>query len=133
MDLICSRCQETKPAEAFSKNLRNSRGYQYHCKACNSEVSKLYRSTKREEVNAKHQARVKKKRLEQYGGGELKDSCEICGTTEKLCIDHCHASKKFRGTLCTRCNTGLGMFRDSAEFLRIAATYLETHELKLVD
>lgn len=50
--------------------------------------------------------------------------CMICKSTKRLCIDHCHSSGKIRGILCSKCNTGLGMFRDSPEFLTKAAEYL---------
>lgn len=55
----------------------------------------------------------------------LPEGCEICGAKEKLCYDHCHASGEHRGWLCDRCNTGLGNFRDTPEFLKLAAAYLE--------
>lgn len=50
--------------------------------------------------------------------------CAICGSTQRLCIDHCHASLKIRGLLCSKCNTGLGMFRDNPIFLKRAADYI---------
>lgn len=56
-------------------------------------------------------------------------TCELCGGPPNgrgsLCLDHCHASGKFRGWLCSRCNTGLGIFRDSTELLYRAAAYLD--------
>ena len=51
-------------------------------------------------------------------------SCEICGDAKNLNVDHCHATKKIRGILCTKCNTGLGFFRDSLERLNAAIKYL---------
>lgn len=58
--------------------------------------------------------------------------CAICGAPEPgglykpLHIDHCHASKKVRGLLCTNCNRGLGYFGDDPSRLRIAATYVSS-------
>ena len=40
-------------------------------------------------------------------------------------IDHCHASGKFRGLLCSSCNLALGKVFDSPETLRRLAAYLE--------
>lgn len=60
---------------------------------------------------------------------QLLAHCEICGTTERLCWDHDHAADEpeYRGTLCSECNTGLGMFRDRPDLLLAAAEYLATH------
>lgn len=52
--------------------------------------------------------------------------CEIC--KEELTrphVDHCHKTGKVRGVLCSRCNTGLGMFRESLDIFLMAITYLE--------
>lgn len=67
--------------------------------------------------------------LKQAGG------CAICGSngsekrkhaTKYLAVDHCHETGKVRGLLCTTCNTGIGMFKDSPSLLRLAAAYLST-------
>lgn len=59
--------------------------------------------------------------------------CRLCGSTDRLVIDHDHAccsgrrscGKCVRGRLCHSCNQGLGMFRDDPELLVAAALYLE--------
>lgn len=59
--------------------------------------------------------------------------CAICGMVENvverrkettLCVDHCHDTGKVRGLLCSKCNTALGLFRDSPDLLRKAIDYL---------
>lgn len=76
--------------------------------------------------------------LEQYhvmhdGQGGL---CAICrqpetiidrktGKLRMLSVDHHHASGVIRKLLCTRCNQGIGNFRESLEFLKQAANYLD--------
>lgn len=52
-------------------------------------------------------------------------TCAICGSGANLVVDHCHVAKKIRGVLCGACNSGLGMFRDSPEFLTAAIAYVE--------
>lgn len=55
---------------------------------------------------------------------QLLDHCEICGTKENLCWDHSHITGKFRGTLCSKCNTAIGMFSDDPQRCMEAALYL---------
>ena len=57
--------------------------------------------------------------------------CLICnkGFDEaKPHIDHNHTTGKVRGILCSNCNTGLGMFRDSTLNLANAIVYLKESE-----
>jgi len=48
----------------------------------------------------------------------------ICGSQEKLVVDHNHNTNKVRGLLCNHCNRGLGHFRDNTETLLKAIDYL---------
>mgnify|MGYP001588323314 CR=1 FL=1 len=62
--------------------------------------------------------------LSAQGGG-----CAICGLNpneegRKLSTDHDHVSGRVRGILCTRCNSGIGMFRDRPDLLALAIRYL---------
>jgi hypothetical protein len=52
------------------------------------------------------------------------NKCAICGSTDRLVIDHCHSTMKLRGILCSKCNQGLGLFTDSIEKLQGAIDYL---------
>lgn len=51
--------------------------------------------------------------------------CAICKNKVKLFIDHDHINKKFRGLICHKCNTGLGMFCDNVDYLKEAIKYLK--------
>lgn len=62
-----------------------------------------------------------------------KGKCAIClkpeprkfsGKPARLSLDHDHESGEPRGLLCTRCNTGLGMFRDKTSLCIAAWRYL---------
>lgn len=43
--------------------------------------------------------------------------------------DHDHKTGLFRGVLCSSCNTGIGMFRDSPRIMYAAIHYLEQHAM----
>lgn len=63
--------------------------------------------------------------LDKQGGG-----CAICGTKDwgkrnRPCVDHDHATGRVRGLLCINCNTGIGMFDDDPDRMRLAIRYLE--------
>jgi hypothetical protein len=63
--------------------------------------------------------------------------CDICdelephktklGARKALALDHCHKTNRRRGRLCSRCNTGLGFFRDDPGLLLNAMEYLRRH------
>ena len=53
--------------------------------------------------------------------------CELCGDEQShrlLALDHCHITKKFRGWLCDKCNSGLALLGDTRAALDRAAKYL---------
>lgn len=50
---------------------------------------------------------------------------EKCSTKKDFAVDHCHDTGKIRGLLCKDCNIGIGMFKDSIEFIKAAKEYLE--------
>lgn len=55
--------------------------------------------------------------------------CAICKEINddgrSLAVDHDHYTGKVRGLLCTRCNLGLGFFKDEIRLLAEAIVYLE--------
>lgn len=61
------------------------------------------------------------------------NKCAICNsvgvnnsriTSGKLFIDHCHATGKIRGLLCSKCNHGIGLLNDDVDLLHKAINYL---------
>lgn len=76
--------------------LREEQGY--CCKLCGRHES---------EIRPKKRTRIK---------GRAIDS---------LVVDHCHDTGAIRGLVCTKCNNGLGAFRDDPALLRKGILYLE--------
>jgi hypothetical protein len=56
-----------------------------------------------------------------------KGICDICKNVDVICHDHCHVTGLWRGGLCRKCNSGLGMFKDSIKNLMSAIDYLKFH------
>lgn len=128
----CNTCHKTKPITAFEwqKNRPNPRKKCQECRHKERDYEKeyAYRNKKRkqkywEDPDAARRAWEKSK----YGVCKEDfqySCCWICGSTQKLCIDHCHNSNEVRGLLCVRCNTALGMFGDNTVSLHRAIEYL---------
>jgi hypothetical protein len=58
--------------------------------------------------------------------------CECCGKPpgkRKLHLDHDHTNGRFRGWLCVRCNTGIGLLGDSRDGILNAFRYFNRVEL----
>ena len=115
--LTCTKCKESKPgsSEYFPLHNKKRNGLDSWCRAC--------RATYRNGINrGKFRSVISDEALK-----SLKQSvtqCVICGTEEKLVVDHSHVTGEVRGLLCNHCNRGLGHFRDDPMLLEFAAQYL---------
>lgn len=115
--LTCTKCRKDKQANLrhFPPNSRKKNGLDSWCRQCRSDYRKATRMPQGVADIASFQ---EARRLLE---------CIICGESQKLqlAIDHDHKTGRVRGALCSRCNLGLGHFRDDPELLRLAALYLE--------
>lgn len=55
-------------------------------------------------------------------------SCEICGSTDDICMDHCHETNAFRGWLCRACNLRVGRPHVNYELRQRILAYLEAFQ-----
>lgn len=138
----CYRCKEEKSLDSFYRH--KTYGHRYECKMCTSKQARAYAKGNPEKARAWNRASYKRngrvwdmKRhygvtLEQYSAmySQQAGLCKICLNVEKvsnkrLAIDHCHATGKVRGLLCSSCNNGLGRFKDNVASLENAIKYLK--------
>lgn len=90
--------------------------YMRRWRAENAEWSELARSCRKRGIT-----------IDQYHAkAEAQDfMCAICGDdVRRLVIDHDHKTGKVRGLLCSNCNTGIGLLRESQSVLRSAEQYI---------
>jgi hypothetical protein len=92
------------------------------CKACQKQKCSEWQKGHRQRTAEKRAAK-----LEQAAGRLKPAACEICGGSGRICFDHDHTTGKFRGWLCSHCNSILGLVDESAERLLKLALYLEQH------
>lgn len=107
----CPSCNSVKEREAFSKESKRKDGLQSKCKSC----FQIYQRAHKYGIS---ETQYRALLTHQQG------LCAICHKDRDLVVDHNHDTGKVRGLLCHRCNTGLGHFEDSVEFIRAAEGYL---------
>lgn len=52
-------------------------------------------------------------------------TCEICGQSGKMCLDHCHEKNVFRGWICDDCNVAMGKVKDDIGILSAMIEYIK--------
>jgi len=141
-DKTCSRCKILKPASSFN---REGEGLRSWCRECNikylqelkakdpekyrqqrREAQRRYYAKNAEKSKAKHILRNYGLTLEEYNEimSRNEGMCVICNEKPATHLDHCHKTLKWRGGLCSNCNTGLGQFQDRIDLLEAAIRYL---------
>jgi uncharacterized C2H2 Zn-finger protein len=115
----CYECEIEKPVESFGLNKNKHDSLNHRCRAC---------------CNTRGLKRFRRKNygINDWDVNELLKAqdfkcpiCDIILTKQEACIDHCHKTSKIRGALCRRCNSALGMLKDSIERVQKALDYLK--------
>lgn len=155
MNQLCRICKLEKDLNDFHKDSSKVNGHRNICKKCYKlytsredvrnrrleyhkkydlifkEKRKEYRDRTKEKAKERSRKHSLKKKYnlteEQYTEMCIKQNnrCLICSEEANLVVDHSHLTSEIRGLLCTKCNTGLGMFRDNTLFLESAINYLK--------
>jgi hypothetical protein len=122
----CNTCGVWKPIEDYTPRKQRKGAPISDCRPCMAERCRNYNRTP-EGRSVKHARKYGvplgwyEETLAAQGG-----ACAIClRPSEKLHVDHCHASGQVRGLLCFECNTGLGKFADNIASLERAIEYLK--------
>lgn len=117
----CWKCKYKMELIFFAKN-------QGICKKCRARE---YYANKNKHYKSSDNSRC----LRLYGITRIEYDLKVasqngkCGEVPKnpLHLDHCHVSGNLREMLCSKCNQGLGLFRDNVELLNKAIKYLKKH------
>ena len=146
----CSKCKEEKEPTEFYKRSKNGK-LRSICKECTNNDAREWQSRNRDKVvksvrkwESKNKDKVKeydrRKNLKAKYGITLEfleglrtgqgSKCKVCNLHEDsldrpLVVDHNHKTGEVRGLLCHKCNTGLGLLKDSPRILKQALEYLE--------
>lgn len=130
---VCTKCKEAKPLKSYHKNVITGRGTR--CKPCIVESRKIKLKKNPDQVENVRLLKAYGITLNTYRNmlKEQDGLCSICGTeadkvlNKKLYVDHDHDTSVVRGLLCSNCNTGIGLLKDSSECVTKAAEYLIKH------
>jgi hypothetical protein len=85
-------------------------GRRWRCRTLTNETSRVGRYRRKYGIDIKNT--------------EIKP-CQLCGGTTKIAYDHSHKTGEFRGWLCMKCNTALGLVNDDIILLKKMIIYLE--------
>lgn len=117
---VCARCG---PVEMAKKNAKRANGTPYVkwiCGVARREQRYPQRRDRTKEISSSGHGLTRGEAIE----FKLGKSCEICGSTDRLAVDHCHETGVIRGVLCFNHNAALGLFRDNIKDLQAAIEYL---------
>ena len=119
----CTKCGQSLSESCFHKRTYKSGkvGLQPRCKTCQHKGRNKYY---KKHSSIQRQLGLTDKQIEQLiAPGECANPA--CRSKDRrLCIDHCHDTKKPRGLLCHQCNTALGLLGDNVQVILGLSQYL---------
>lgn len=151
MTRVCLNCKETKPLSAvyFHRQASGRAGFRSICKPCamsrkpkwsekdNERCKALYVSSPRYRWSKLEAGLRKSYGIDSEDWARMfekqKGCCGICldrlvVNNDRLThVDHNHTTGKVRELLCRKCNSFIGLARESAKILKSALAYLERH------
>lgn len=115
---ICNICNKEKPLTQYHR--KGAGRFQNNCKTCRNALVRDKRSNNEDyrlsriTYNKRYYAKSYGITLEEYDE-IISRGCEVCGSFDKPCVDHDHATGKVRGCLCNSCNLSLGRLNDDPD------------------
>ena len=147
---VCFSCQEKElsltPKEGEFKTVEERRAYRRQWAANNRDKVSSYAEKHNwfsltDEQRERKSKKAKIRHLERKYGMTQADwdamyaaqggVCAICkvpgrvGKHGKLAVDHCHATGRVRGLLCTPCNVSIGILGETPEQWEVVLKYLK--------
>lgn len=143
----CNTCGKILEVENFQK--QNTKiGYRGSCKFCRHQNDRkkeaktfLNECEFWHKLNSNTTERLRVKQIQNNFSISFEEAlslyhksqngcCSVCKKTKvenkkELSIDHCHVTGKIRGILCSNCNSGIGLLKDSIDILELAIEYLK--------
>lgn len=126
----CTNCGVVNNGQNFHKGGVAKDNLHSKCKPCRSKERKEYTSKPEFRANRYGISVDKMNQMLELG-------CGICGSFEKLIIDHDHSccnkqnyscGNCVRGVICNRCNLGLAHFEDSIDKMLNAIEYIRRNK-----
>ena len=118
---LCERDGCSNRARKVSKEGRGRLCETHHRRLHPRSTGYKRRKITRARFNKYKLTRVEYEQIKQEQGSK----CKICGDKTVLVIDHCHKTNVVRGLLCSNCNTGIGLLKESVEVLLRASVYMK--------
>lgn len=121
----CGHCSADLSLDQFYKDRNTKDGLTAYCKAY---YAGYYANNRDRQRRSMQRSRIKRR----YGLAWdeyqrlLSCGCSVCGSHEKLNVDHDHETGVTRGILCRNCNIALGHVGDCPTRLRKLADWIET-------
>ena len=118
-----------KLSDKSKNNIRKSRMGTTQTEATKNKIKNTLKRPRPEFKGEKHPywkgGLTSLQKQEKIAGRKRSEQCEICGAFGRICFDHDHKTGKFRGWICTRCNSAIGFVKDNTQLLEDIIEYLE--------
>lgn len=125
---VCDLAGIPQSEERFYKDAQKRDGLTSYCKECVDRMvaeriaalDPLLLQERRRAAQFRYQYGLEPNEYTALVSG----GCQICGSFDRICVDHDHETGAIRGALCEWCNMGLGRFKDDSTLLEKAIEYL---------